>query len=123
MLFRAIHYIYCFTPNADTYYPLEKLKQKFNLEKTWDIYVQEEQRFLEEVRNWERYNRFYKWTQIDWKRLNENADRLVSEEEKIANYQVSNKMKKVWKVELEMLDAVDAICKKHNLTYYYHYYS
>jgi len=118
VLFRAIHYIYCFTPNAEAYYPLQKLKERYDLEATWDFYAREEKRFLDEVRNREQYSQFYKWAQIDWKRLYDNAHRLESEEEKIANYQVSHKMKQVWKVELEMLDAVDTICKKHNLTYF-----
>lgn len=118
VLFRAIHYIYCFTPNAERYYPLQRLKQKYHMEATWEIYLQEEKRFLDEVRKREQYRQFYKWAQVDCGRIAENANRLVSEEEKIANYQVSHKMKRVWKTELEMLEAVEAICKKHNLTYF-----
>uniref|UniRef100_UPI004057697D LicD family protein n=1 Tax=Acetatifactor sp. TaxID=1872090 RepID=UPI004057697D len=118
VLFRVIHYIYCFTDNAEQYYPKQKLIQKYNLQDVWDIYVKEENRFLEEVRNQKLYSQFYKWASVDYKRIQENALRLESEEEKIANYQVSDKMKKVWKIELAMLDEVDRICKKYDLTYY-----
>ena len=118
VMFRAIHYIYCFTDNAERYYPKQKLIEKYNLQNVWDVYVKEENLFLEEVRNQKLYTQFYKWASVDYKRILENALRLESEEEKIANYKVSDKMKKVWKVELAMLDEVDRICKKHNLTYY-----
>lgn len=118
VLFRAIHYIYCFTPNAEQYYPKQKLLQKYQMEDTWEIYLQEELRFLDEVRNREQYRRFYQWTQIDYGRMRENAKRLESQEERVADYHISHKMKLIWKTELAMLEEVDKICKKHNLTYF-----
>lgn len=76
VLFRAIHYIYCFTPNAEQYYPKQKLLQKYEMEDTWEIYLSEENRFLNEVRNREQYRQFYGWTQIDRGRMLENAGKL-----------------------------------------------
>lgn len=119
VLFRAIHYIYCFTPNAERYYPRKKLVEKYGMADTWEIYQKEENRFLDEVRNHRRYSQFYKWARVDDKRISDNAGRLESEEEKIADYTVSDQMKKVWKVELRMLDEVDRICKKYGLTYFF----
>lgn len=119
VLFRAIHYIYCFTPNGESYYPRRKLLEKYGMEDTWEIYLKEEDRFLDQVRNHRQYSQFYKWAQVDDKRILDNARRLESEEEKIANYTVSNQMKKVWKVELRMLDEVDRICRKYGLTYFF----
>lgn len=118
ILFRAIHYIYCFTPNAEHYLHQKVLRDKYNFGDTWDYYLQEEHRFLYEVRNHEQYRQFYKWASIDWKRIQENAERLESEEETIAKYKISDKMKKIWNVQLAILDAVDAICKKHNIKYF-----
>ena len=118
VLFRAIHYIYCFTPGAEQACPLESLKVKYGMEDTWDIYLQEEIRFQSEVRKWEQYSQFYRWTQVDRNRLAENAKRLASEEEIVAEYKISHKMKQIWKVELAMLDEVDRICKKYDLTYF-----
>lgn len=76
VLFRAIHYIYCFTPNAEQYYPKQKLLQKYEMVDTWEIYLKEEERFLDEVRNREQYGQFYRWTQIDRGRMLENAGKL-----------------------------------------------
>lgn len=118
ILFRAIHYIYCFTPNAEQYLPQKTLIDKYNFGDTWEYYLQEEQKFLDEVRNHEQYRQFYKWATIDWKRIHDNASKLESEEEIVANYKISDKMKKIWKIELNMLDTVDAICKKHNIQYF-----
>ena len=43
---------------------------------TWEIYLKEEERFLDEVRNREQYGQFYRWTQIDRGRMLENAGKL-----------------------------------------------
>lgn len=118
VLFRAIHYIYCFTPNAEQYYPKQGLIAKYGMEDTWDIYLQEEQRFLEEVRNHRKYQQFYQWAAVDPGRIRANIDRLESEAETVADYKISDKMKKIWKVELAMLDEVSRICRKHHITWF-----
>ncbi len=118
VLFRAIHYIYCFTPNAEQYYPMQKLIEKYDMESTWDIYLEEESRFLNEVRNHKKYQMFYQWAAVDRNRIQANVKRLESEEETIADYRISDKMKKTWKVELAMLDEISRICKKHHLTWF-----
>lgn len=76
VLFRAIHYIYCFTPNAERYYPKKELLRKYGMEDTWNIYLQEEDRFLDEVRNREMYRQFYARTKVDRGSILENIRRL-----------------------------------------------
>lgn len=117
-LFRAIHYIYCFTPDAEKYLPKKQLLARYGLEELWKYFWKEEQLFLDEVRKHDTYRQFYRWAQIDKKSIYQNAVKLQSEEEKIAEYVISDKMKKIWNVELQMLDLVDAICKKHNISYF-----
>ncbi len=85
---------------------------------TWAIYQKEEDSFLNEVRNHKKYQQFYKWAAISREKVWNNGKRLQSEEEVIADYKISDKMKKIWKVELSMLDEVDRICKKYKLTYF-----
>lgn len=118
VLFRAIHYIYCFTPDAQKYYPRQKLIERYGMADTWAIYQKEEDSFLNEVRNHKKYQQFYKWAAISREKVWNNGKRLRSEEEVIADYKISDKMKKIWKVELSMLDEVDRICKKYQLTYF-----
>lgn len=118
VLFRAIHYIYCFTPNAEFYCPLEQMKERYGLSKTWNKYLEMEQEFLNEVRNHKKYSWFYQYAQIDKNRIKDNADKLISETEKRNDYSISDKMKRTWKVELNILDEIDRICKKNNITYF-----
>lgn len=40
------------------------------------------------------------------------------DDEIICNYLVSTDMKKVWNKQLEMLDILDKVCKKYNITYF-----
>lgn len=117
-LFRAIHYIYCFTPNAGKYLSQKKLYERYGMERLWNYFVKEEHRFLDEIRNHRKYGQFYLWAGIDKKAVYKNADKLQSEEERIAEYKISDKMKRTWKVELAMLDEVERICRKYKLTYF-----
>lgn len=118
VMFRAIHYIYCFTPGAEQAYPRRKLLEKYNMADTWEVYLEEERRFLDQVRNHQRYRQFYRWAAVDRNRIDENVKRLESKEEVIADYKISDKMKKIWDVELAMLDEVERICRKHGLTWF-----
>ena len=42
-------------------------------------------------------------------------------EEIRSGFLVTEKRKKVWAVELQMLEKLDEVCKKYNLTYYAYY--
>ncbi len=45
-------------------------------------------------------------------------DEVFYREEERSGHLVTEKMKRIWGVELELLDVLDAICKKYNITYY-----
>ena len=121
ILFRAIHYIYCFTPRAETIYPKEQLLEKYEMKELWEFFTKEEALFLDDVRNREDYAQFYQWNRIDKARLSDNVARLeqkITPAAKTDDYIVSDKMKKTWQVELNILDEIDRICKKYSLTYF-----
>ncbi len=118
VLFRAIHYIYCFTPGAEQQYPRKQLLERFRLTDVWDIYLAEERRFLDEVRNQEQYRQFYRWARITPDLIQKNIKRLESQAETVADYHIPDKMKKIWNVELAILDEVDRICRKYGLKYF-----
>ncbi len=40
------------------------------------------------------------------------------EEEIRDGYKVTAEMKKLWSVQMDILEQIDKICKKHNITYY-----
>jgi phosphorylcholine metabolism protein LicD/2-polyprenyl-3-methyl-5-hydroxy-6-metoxy-1,4-benzoquinol methylase len=118
VLFRAIHYIYGFTPNAESILPIQSLKEKYSMVDTWDHFILEEQRFLNEVRQQDRYRVFYHWAKFDWNRMIYNMSALESEEEKIAKVQVPEHRKQVWKRQLELLDVIDSLCKNNGIRYF-----
>lgn len=47
-------------------------------------------------------------------------DKFFEAEER-CGYHISEKMKKVWAVELKLLDYFDQLCREHNLRYYIAY--
>lgn len=118
VLFRAIHYVYCFTPGAESCLPQKVLREKYGMEDTWEYYQEEERRFLDEVRNREVYRQFYRWSRVDRKEIYANIRKLDSEEERISSYTVSDKMKKIWKAELGILEQVQAVCEAHDIKYF-----
>lgn len=119
VMFRAVYYLYCFMPDAEQYYPKKKIMDRYNLSEQWNSLEKQENDFLRSVRKKDKYNQFYKWSLVDFDRIKSNQDRLVSEAEKVAGYEVSDKMKRIWKTELAILDEIEMICKKYNITYYF----
>lgn len=118
ILFRALNYMYYFAPHAEKIIPLQKLKEKYQLVELWDIFVAEEKRFLANVRNHDLYRSFYKWTRIDKNRIYKKAKFLESDDEIISDYKVTEKMKKVWSVQLNLLEVFKEVCERKGLKYY-----
>lgn len=119
VLFRALHYIYAFAPHTEKYVPLRLLKEKYDLTALWDIFVQEENgRFLREVRKQDTYRHFYRWAAVDGGQMLRNAALLGLDAEVSLEYKVSDKMKKIWQVQLELLGVLKALCEKHGLRYF-----
>ena len=49
ILFRAIHYIYCFTPGAEQRIPQKELQKRYHIEEMWDYFLQEEDTIKQEL--------------------------------------------------------------------------
>ena len=76
IMFRAIHYIYCFTPNAEQIRPKQYLLDKYGITDTYDIFFEEEMCFLDKVRNHKIYSQFYKWANVNNQVIQANINRL-----------------------------------------------
>lgn len=76
-LFRALKYIYLFDPQIDDKIPLKKLKEKYHMVDLWDLFVEEENRFIAENRQYDVYNYFYRWVWIDENRIFRNGERIL----------------------------------------------
>lgn len=118
ILFRALNYMYYFAPRADSIIPLDKLKEKYELTELWDIFVAEENKFLHDVRNHELYKQFYKWAAVDKNRMYNNAKLLAGNIESNSEYKVTQKMKDIWSVQLDLLKVFIETCEKNKLRYY-----
>lgn len=51
-------------------------------------------------------------------KLNINIPDNYLNPEVIADFEVTGQMKEIWAVELDLMDQLDKICRKHNLTYF-----
>lgn len=120
VLFRALRYIYLFTPEIDRYVPIGELREKYGFsQELWDEFLkEEEERFLRTVRQKELYKQFYRWLAIDGAQMERNAALLGLDAEYSPEYQVTDKMKKIWDVGFGLLRAFTEMCRRHGLTYY-----
>lgn len=118
VLFRALHYMYDFAPYADKIVPLKSLQQRYQMTELWSIFVKEENKFLADIRKHDLYRHFYKWVSVDKSRMYKNADVLASSDEKISDYKVTEKMKNIWAVQLNLLQAFMDACETNRLKYY-----
>lgn len=120
VIFRAIHYTYVFTPETEQYIPRKELTERYGItEPMWKAFEDEENgRFLPEVRQHKFYKHFYRWMNKDKGRMRLNALILGLDEEYSPEYVVSDKMKKIWQVQYELLGTFQNFCREHNLKYY-----
>lgn len=119
ILFRALHYMYAFAPHTERYVPLQLLKEKYGLAELWDIFVEEENgNFLREVRKRETYRQFYRWAAVDAGQIKRNASLLGLDVGAGMEYRISDKMKKIWQVQLDLLRVLKDLCEKYHLQYF-----
>lgn len=118
VLYRAIHYLYVFAPDAEEFLPIAVLKARYGLTKTWDLFQLEEDHFLKMIRKQDVYRHFYRWAGIDIDLMHKKADLLASSNEIIMGYKLTEKMKRIWRVELDLTKQFKSVCEKYQLRYY-----
>lgn len=118
IMFRALHYMYIFAPYAEKYVSLKSMKEKYGLTTLWHLLLQEEERFLTDVRKRETHRHFYEWTRIDRRKMKDNAETLGTRQKDTERYEVSETMQKIWGVQLDLLKQLMRVCEQHNLKYY-----
>lgn len=120
VLFRAIKYIYVFSPYIESAIPMQSLLEKYGISETmWQVFLHEENEcFLPSVRQHEKYRHFYSWLQIDREQMHRNALLLGLDAEYSPEYVVSDKMQGIWQVQYGLLGTFQDFCRKHGLTYY-----
>ena len=72
-MYRALMYTYAFTPEAEKLVPLEQMKLRYGLVSLWNIFREEEDRFVADNRQYDVYRGFYQWTGIDAERMQKNV--------------------------------------------------
>ena len=86
-LFRAVHYIYCFTEQAEQYIPLSYFQEKYQMKELWQIFQKEENCFLDKVRRRKIHKMFYRWAYPDQAQMQRNVDRLNNAAPSVKIYQ------------------------------------
>lgn len=76
-VYRAIMYTYLFIPESEKLIHLEEMKERYGLEKFWDIFTDAENHFGEENRRRNVFKHFYEWIRVDDKQILKNVDRLL----------------------------------------------
>ncbi|KAA8997968.1 methyltransferase domain-containing protein [Paenibacillus spiritus] len=118
VLFRALHYMYAFAPDAEYAVPLNGLKERYGLKEAWSFFLEEEGRFLSNVRRHDQHEHFYRWTRIDYERILRNTEEIGSPKGVIEPAPVTDKIRKVRSVQLKLLSSLLEVCEKHDLRVY-----
>lgn len=118
IMFRAIHYMYGFDAGAEGIVPKKDMIVRYGLEELWDLFMEEEKRFLNSVRNHEKYRQFYRWVAVDAGKVYQKAHSLGREELVKKEYLPAPKLRRIWKVQLGILKSFIAVCEKYHLQYY-----
>lgn len=131
-MFRVLLYTYLFITHAESILPQEEMKRRYGIEDLWNIYLAEEGRFISQNRNHRVYKYFYEWSTIDRNeirgRLNSGAAAVTVTESATplaetaeAEYVLTDRMRLVKNVQLELLHEFSRVCKEHQLQYFLFY--
>lgn len=107
ILFRAIRYTWIHIPEAENLIRMEEIKELFSLTDLWDVFMEQENRFVSKNRNWKRYSKIYGWTNIDHEAIEERANKLIE----------PSLIDRVHEVQLNLLKQVDSICRQNGIRY------
>lgn len=78
VLFRALRYTELACCHDGQEFDLEYFKKRYHLEQIWKACMEEEDRFIYQNRNHELYANFYRWTELDDKKIQENVERICN---------------------------------------------
>lgn len=134
VLFRALRYTYIYIPEAENILPLQYFKEKYGLGDIWQVFEQEEARFVEDNRNYELLSSFYCWAGITAKEVDGNIERLRNREKEqqkqgakeapfrrhrydLEKYKYDTGLNAIKKVQLGLLKKFVAVCEAYDLSY------
>lgn len=128
VLFRAIRYTHIYITAAEDIIPLQFFKDRYALNGLWDIFEQEETRFVENNRNYGALRCFYNWANVDRDILDKNAYKLWADtcagdtkwqrkERNLDKYYKDVALNKVKSVHLSLLKNFQRVCRENDLSY------
>ncbi len=118
ILFRALRYLYFYIPDAERIIPLRHFKEKYFLMRLWAIFEREEADFINENRNCDSLSQFYKWAQIDKEKIYaKSMQKTLKSYVQEYDYENDSTLRKVKKVQLDILKYFQQFCQKYNLHY------
>lgn len=118
VFFRGVKYLYQSHKWIENEIALEEVKRRYGLTESWGVYEQAEARFIARVRSVQQHESFYRWTKFNRKEIYNRVDLLEYQGEDVAGFNVSESTKIQQKVQLDLLDKFNQICKRYNLRFF-----
>lgn len=134
VLFRAVMYTYLHNPSIEKMVSINELKKRYGLDKLWDIFKEEERKFVSENRNRKQYSQLYQWTNVKNKEIFERDKRISDlnmlrkdERAEIDGLKINlcnedfDRLRMIQKVQKKLLKKAIEICENNELTYFAYY--
>ncbi len=143
VMFRNILYFYNYNPRVEEFISQSELKERYGLTDLWNIFMEEERKFVADNRNWELYGHFYGWTMLDKEEIYhknlsvvgkyldrdnesgtavtadmENRKEEVPKNDIMPEYEQSIQMIQIQKIEKKILARFHEVCEQYGLTYF-----
>lgn len=77
VMFRAIYYTFGFSEKIRRAVSQREMIERYGLQEVWETYLREEESFLEQVRNRQKYKAFYEFAALPGNVLYDNIDRIL----------------------------------------------
>lgn len=118
VLYRGIKYSYMYIAGLEAAMPLDILKDKLELTAVWNIFEQEEGRFIANNRNVDAFKTYYRGVYLNFPEIYCNSEKLTYKGESVTQFQTDEILQQVQQVRLEMLGSIHEVCQKHGLQYF-----
>jgi SAM-dependent methyltransferase len=80
ILFRALKYTFSFNASDNSIVSIEEMKIRYGLESLWDIFEEEDLKFVKNNRSYSLYKNFLLWSYVDKNNIHRNIHRLIRSE-------------------------------------------
>lgn len=122
IFFRGIKYTYMSMWDMENYYPIKKIKERYDIsDEVWNAFEAEESAFIKELKCDGQDSILKKWGNAPLDEMVKRCKLLGKENPDLLNYTIGKRTKEIQQVSIRLLKKLQEVCTKNHLRYFAFY--